>query len=398
MRRPRKARFAALVLTFAVVAGSAAACTTTDPPAADIITQTFTLGPFDLQPDGTAGDRAEGWRRLDRPTGDIAVKTIRWRVLDGADNELPSTDHRIHFHHVVAYSTRHRDPMCPYSSSGERWAAPGSERTPLLLPNGYGYFAGAGDVWTANYDIMNLTDQTQAGIHVEYDITFTRNRSTLRDVQPYWLDLANCSPAGTFAVPGGGEPGSIWQKSESFILPNLGVIVGVRSHMHDGGIDVTTTDPTGKVICRGTAVYDDGGGEGGHGHEHGGGTPDGHAASGPRIKEIPFCANLNEAVAPGEKVTVTARYHNEQPLDDAMAKTIVYVSEVPPAPGSVTTTSRPRPPLPPPSVPPTRGPVAVSPGGSPAPAWPNFPYPPEDGSAPDWPYPTPPVGAALPAD
>jgi hypothetical protein len=436
MTRSRAARFGALLLSLAMVGTSFAACSYKDPPAADLITEKFSLGPFDLAPDGTSGDRAQGWRTMARPAGDIAVKTIRWKVLDGADNEIPSTDHRIHFHHVVAYSTRHRDPTCPYSVGGERWAAPGSERTPLLMPDGYAYFAGAGDVWTGNYDIMNLTDEPQTGIHVTYDITYTRNRSTLHDVQPYWLDLAKCTPAGTIAIPGGGEPGSVYSKSETFTLPYLGVVVGVRSHLHDGGIDVTTADPDGNVICRGAAVYteDDGGG-GGHEHSHESTNSDGHATSGPRIKEIPFCANLNVAVNAGEKITVTARYHNEQTLDDAMGKVIVYVGESRPAtpapgsstprttspattspeitspattsPGPATTSPAPTTTQPPPSVPPTREPVTVPPagtlarppgdGGGPD-AWPNFPYPPQDGSTPDWPHAEPPVGIPLPAD
>jgi hypothetical protein len=340
MMKSHRARFGALLLSAALASTSAVACTLADPPAADVITKTYSFGPFDLEPDGTEGSRVSGWADLPKPDGDIAVKSIRWQVRDGQGNEIPSTDHRVHFHHVVAYSTKTRpDPMCRSIYYGSRFAAPGSERTPLVLPPGFAYFANAADEWTGNYDIMNLTDEPQPGIHVTYDVTYTQNRKGLLDVTPYWLDLAQCSAAGTFAVPGGGEPGSLFTRSLAFTLPRFGMVVAVRSHMHDGGVDVTLTDSRGGEICRGTAVYDDGGGDdpgGGHGHEHD--SPDGHAAAGPRIKEIPLCTGLHHLVAAGEQVTLTARYHNEQALSDAMGKVLVYVADVP-APGATTTTT-----------------------------------------------------------
>ena len=51
-------------------------------------------------------------------------------LLDRDGREISNTDHRLHFHHVVGYSSRAADPLCRYGS--ERWvtskAAKGTSR------------------------------------------------------------------------------------------------------------------------------------------------------------------------------------------------------------------------------------------------------------------------------
>jgi hypothetical protein len=352
-------RFAALALGLTLIGGTLSACTT-DPPAGSIKTATYTLGPFTMTAAGTDGYRASGFRAMDHPEGDIAVKAVRWRVLDGDGEEIPATDHRLHFHHVVAYSDREPDPAC--GGRSERWAAPGSERTDLELPTGFAYFTSTDDDWYGNYDLMNLSDATLTGVRVEYRVEYTTDRSSLHNVTPYWLDLGGCFGEGTITVPGGGGAKSVYTKSASFKLRNPGVVVAVRGHMHDRGIDIALTDEAGREICRTAARYDDGsdgtpppgtGDDGGMDHgdggmDHGGGggmDHGGHSDSGPRIVAIPLCKNRQHPVRAGEEVRVTVRYHNEEALPDAMAKMLVYVAEVPlPAPPTTrraTTTRRP---------------------------------------------------------
>jgi hypothetical protein len=336
-------RLAALVLGLMLIGGTVSACTT-DPPAGSIKTATYTLGPFTM----AAAGRASGFRAMPHPAGDIAVKAMRWRVLDGDGKVIPNTDHRLHFHHLVAYSNRERDPAC--GGTSQRWAAPGSERTDLELPNGFGYFTKTDDVWYGNYDLMNLSAETLTDIRVEYTVEYATDRSSLRNVTPYWLDLGGCTGEGTIEVPGGGAPGSIHTASDTFQLRYPGLIVAVRGHMHDRGIDITLANRAGTEICKAAARYDDGsdgvpppgtGGDHG-GMDHGGGGDmdhGGHSDTGPRITAIPLCKNLLFPVQTNEEVRVTVRYHNEEALPDAMGKMLVYVAETaPPAPS---TTRRP---------------------------------------------------------
>jgi hypothetical protein len=369
MRRSRHLRVGPLVLGLVVLATSVVGCTQ-DPPASALKTETFTLGPFSLGPAGSETYRAAGFRGMDHPDGAIAIKAVRWHVLDGEGRELPSTDHRLHFHHVVAYSDREVDTACGYGS--ERWAAPGSERTDLELPNGYAYFTDTDDSWYANYDVMNLSDQPMTNVRVRYDVVYTTDRSTLRDVTPYWLDLAGCAGSGEISVPGGGAPGSVWTDTDTFRIRYPGVIVAVRGHMHDRGIDITLTGRSEQTICKATAVYDDGsdgapppptgddhgmdhGGDD-HGTDHGGG---GHSDTGPRITAIPLCKDLSYPVSANEQVAVTVRYHDEEALPDAMGKMLVYVADT--RPPATTTTRRPTTSRPPTSrpAPPTTSPLTA---------------------------------------
>src|SRR3954464_1640486 len=98
MRRSRRLRVGPLVLGLALLASSAVSCTQ-DPPASALKTETFTLGPFSLGAAGSEPYRAAGFREMDPPDGAIAIKAVRWHVLDDEGRELASTDHRLHFHH-----------------------------------------------------------------------------------------------------------------------------------------------------------------------------------------------------------------------------------------------------------------------------------------------------------
>jgi hypothetical protein len=348
------ARHVGVVAGLVVVAASFGGCSYSDPPAEAMETRTYTIGPFNLGPAGSPTGRATGMAPMEHPPGAIAVKAVHWHVRDAEGNDIPNTDHRIHFHHVVAYSNKQRDQGCSrYSSSaGERWAAPGSERTDLELPNGYAYFVEdpatnpeRKDTWRGNYDIMNETGEEIDGIHVDYDVTYTTDRSSLHPVTPYWFDLNDCPGNGQYTVPGGGEPGSIDTRTKRFVLPKDGKLVAVRGHMHDRGIDVTLTDGAGNVLCRAAAVYDDGSdgaphpaGDGDGGMDHGGdgrmdhGNPSGHTEGGPRVIAIPLCKDLAVPITAGQEVFVTARYHNEERLTDAMGKMLLYVAEDEPTP------------------------------------------------------------------
>jgi hypothetical protein len=334
--RTRRAR-ARLIgpLAVMVMATIGTGCTV-DPP--ELLTATYELAPFNFEPMGATGDESNSYDvGIPRPPGDIAVKRITWKLVDGAGTEIPATSHDIHFHHVVLFNSGHADHACPSTRSGlgGRFAAPGGERTPLELPNGFAYFSGSRDVWSATWHLMNLSDQPQRNIRVQYTVTWARDRSTLASATPYWLDQAGCGGAGTITVPGGGDP-AVYQRERTFTMPRSGVIRAVRSHMHDGGIDVTLFRADGQVICTGTPVYHQP--EGG-GHEHGGPDEHGHGADAARIVAIPLCTNLDVRINAGDRLRQVVRYDNGLRQTDAMGSNLVYLVEdpLPPAPSTTTT-------------------------------------------------------------
>jgi hypothetical protein len=340
-----------VVALLAVVTAAMAACTT-DPE--ELFTQTFELPAFHFEPMGQENSEFNSSKvGIPRPPGDIAVKRITWKMVDGLDNEIPVTNHDIHFHHVVLFNNGHPEMACPGSTSrlGGRWAAPGGERTPFEMPNGYGYFTDADDVWSATWHLMNLSDKPQYDVRVQYTVTWATDRSTLSPVTPYWLDSAdgadpnNCGNAGQFTVPGG-EP-EIYTRTQTFTLPRSGVIKAVRSHMHAGGIDVTLTKIDGTPICKGTPVYHAPDPPPG-GHDHGEPPPEpppdgehGHGGAA-KIVAIPLCANLNIRVLPGERLRQVVRYDNVRQTG-AMGSNLVWVWEDNLIP-TTTTTSTTRPP------------------------------------------------------
>jgi hypothetical protein len=346
MRASRRVHRAALVTGLFVLVAAITGCVYQDPPADAMVTKRFEVPRvFDLAPDGEEGDRYSGIVDMPTPEANVAIKAVSWKVLDANGDEIPVTDHRIHFHHAVAYSSRQPDPTC--GGDRHRWNAPGSERTDLELPNGYAYFVNRTDDWRANVDIMNTSDQPQRGIKLVYDITYTTNRTTLHDVTPYWLDASGCR--GSFVLSGDGDP-EIYTRQATFTLPHPGRIVAIRGHFHAAGIDATlsTVDANGRgrEICKTTGVYGEPGG-GHHGHEPGGDHDEPGAEPAPperNLIAIPLCKNLSFQIPAGQRVRVAVRYHNDVYMADAMASMLVYVAEDRAVPPPTTTTRREAPP------------------------------------------------------
>jgi hypothetical protein len=317
-----------IVLCLVLLAGAVVGCV--NPPASQLLTTTYELPVLNFQPRGSEGDQSDSYRyRIPRPAGDIAVRRITWELVDGSGQVLPATSHDIHLHHVLLYNTGHADMACGSTNGGlgGRWAAPGGERTPFELPDGYGYFTDANDVWSAAWHIMNLTDRPQQGVRVRYTVTYTRERGRLAPVTPYWWDHAGCGGRGTITVPGGNEP-TIHHSTRTFTVRQDGLITAVRSHMHAGGIDVTLRKADGTLVCQAAATYAP---PDGAGHDHGG--DHGHGSD--RITAIPLCQNLVR-VARGDQLTSVARYRNDQRMTDAMVSNLVWIAEDRPV--DVTTT------------------------------------------------------------
>ena len=132
---------------------------------------------------------------------------------------------------------------------GQRFFASGDERTPILAPQGYGYYVGAGANWNLIWDLAGMSREPKT---VFYQVTFNwvPAPADLTNLEPIWLDVAQCG-FSTFTAPVGPST-----KSWTWNVNRPGDIVGIGGHGHDGTINIEIkNDTTGQVICDSRAGY-----------------------------------------------------------------------------------------------------------------------------------------------
>ena len=295
----------------APVAGAAAA------GIPDLQEQTFTVGPFELAPEGQPGDQVDNrFVPMPRPAGDIAVRTISWALVDGQGDPVPM--HDAHLHHIVLMDTSRRDALCSFPSAA-RFASSGMELNDVSLPDPYAYLSPADGAWQGIYHVMNTSDVPR-DVSIQYTIGWTEPSEELRDVDLHFFDVTGCWGTSEFTVPGGGGPGSVHEESNDYTMERDGEMVVGGGHLHRHGIDVTLDGPDGEV-CRSVAAY-------------GGGLDPHHGDM-----DVSACGPMDETFEIGDQYRLTARYDNEHEVAGAMGIMGVYIhftSPPPPPPPPVT--------------------------------------------------------------
>jgi hypothetical protein len=182
---------------------------------------------------------------------------------------LAGTDTPVNFdtggmlHHVVNMNFSLPDVTCRPTLFGktinllglveggnERFFASGNERTIMELPDGYGYYVGAGDEWGLIVDVMNMTTQDR---RYEFEYTFEWVPSA-EPVRPVWLDIDQCEDSEVSTSAGYSDIHYNWNSTLD------GRIVAIGGHIHDQGIAISAENATsGETICTSTAGYAPGG-------------------------------------------------------------------------------------------------------------------------------------------
>ncbi len=300
----------------AVVAMVLAACVpVTNPPpgGGDIVTGTYRIGPFDLAAMGQPGWESEASRTgVPRPAGSFGIKSIDFDIVDAAGN--PVDPHAVHLHHVLLIDRSRPDHLCP--GRGQRFAGSGMERTPLRLGGPYAVLVGSSDRWDSLWHVMNMSD-TARTVYIQYRIGYQpgADASNTRGVVPFFMDVTGCGNS-EYDVPGDGGPGSVHTKSRTWAAPFDGLAVYAGGHIHAGGIDITLSDPNAQLTCTMTAQYMDMG----MGTDAMAAADDGLGM----LERIPACP-MHNLVFEGRSYTVTARYHDDQPVPGAMGIVLAYV-------------------------------------------------------------------------
>jgi hypothetical protein len=295
------------------VAAALPACTSE--PAT--VTEVHTIGTFNLAPAGASGSQSESYSlSVPRPAAgrDVMVKAMRFFITDAAGRELDLERDGIHLHHVVMMSSKARDSTCPESGypglGGQRFAASGNEKSPIVFLPGSAYHVTPTDQWRALWHLMNMGSTPLEGVRLAYEVAYFEGvpSRTTRDVKPYYLDVAGCT-SSSFNLTGGDRAGSVATKSATFTMPDTGRAAYTLGHLHDGGIDVSFTDPAGVARCTSTARY-------GHDHAVPGMAP--HIAS-MTVCPVPF------DIRAGETWQVHARYPGDVAYTKVMGVVFTYV-------------------------------------------------------------------------
>jgi Stress up-regulated Nod 19 len=154
-------------------------------------------------------------------------------------------------HHVVLFNTSARDASCPRGA--QRFFASGNERTPFVLPAGYGYRVRPNDRWRVLTDLMNMSAKRQK-VQVQITFYYVPASAKTAPVRPLWLDVDNCRDS-EYAIPAG-RSNTAWK----FRVPAkmAGRVVAMGGHLHNDGVYIRATNrTTGRRLCLSRAGFGD---------------------------------------------------------------------------------------------------------------------------------------------
>lgn len=302
------------------------------PAAASAETQTFTVGPISVQ----GYEVKQDYFYAPSPKIDGYITRMQVDVVDADGNPVPIQ--RLMLHHIVFGNLSRQDRTCNaitdfggYENpvlSAERFYGAGEERAKLYLPPGYGYRVNSADVWGGIYMFMNhrpTTDSAYIQYTVDYvtDLELLASGKTMKPVQPYWLDVKNCSADPIYNVPGTGEQGSTYRRSYEFTMPEAGRIVGAGGHVHGGAKRLTLNEPDcgNREIGRSIPTW------GSPDHPYYNVRPILHEP-GP-IAMTAFGSPSGIPVAAGERLRLDSEYDNQFPHTRVMGIMIIYVAKDP---------------------------------------------------------------------
>ncbi|HEY2668022.1 MAG TPA: hypothetical protein VGK51_14405 [Actinomycetota bacterium] len=223
-----------------------------------------------------------------------------------ADGRSANLDSGMMLHHLVLIQPGLPDTTCPASTLlgalGQRFFASGNERTPGVLPPGFGYHLGSGPL-LAVFDIMNMSSSPQLVWLVATVSWLPDTTPGIKPVTPVWLDENNCSNS-TYAIPAG-PTSRAWTWTSTV----TGRVVTVGGHVHDGGIETMLTDQTsGQRICTSHAGY---------------GTKPAYMGS---IESMTTCSHDRlGTVRAGDVLALDTSYNSPIPKTDVMGIMIAYV-------------------------------------------------------------------------
>lgn len=270
---------------------------------APITMKTVRYGPFHTEPTGGhGGGHNVGLGDLEKPCEDCYLVGMLPNLVS-PDGSTANFDTMAMLHHAVFFNQDAADATC--GGWPERFFASGNERSPFVMPRGYGYRVNAGDRWSLLTHLMNMEAEAK-DLFIEVTFFYVDGPADLEAVTPFWLDINNCGNS-EYATPTGAHT-----ETRDFTVPPAmaGKIVAIGGHLHDHGDWIRLTNTSrGERICEGQAGY--------------GADPTymGH------IEHVGGCTGRPLAtVDAGETVRLLSHYEAPEPLGDVMGIMVGYVA------------------------------------------------------------------------
>ena len=187
--------------------------------------------------------------------------------LTYADGTTANTDTGLWLHHFVLFSSGGVDARCGNTLAalvGEVFFTGANERTAAHSPAGTGYRVHPLDSWSLMVDLMNMNAVPK---DVKFEVTYDwvpASTPGMHAMKPVFMDVGEACVNST--VPAGTGQ---YSRKNTWTATVPGRVMGIASHMHDGGTRVVLRNlTTGATICDSKAYY------GGPGFESPGGHTD----------------------------------------------------------------------------------------------------------------------------
>ncbi len=269
-----------------------------------IETRTISYGPFHTEP--TSGHGGPGGGNgalgdLEKPCTDCSLVGILPDLRE-ADGSRANFDTGAMLHHVVFSNRSETDATC--ANRNQRIFGSGNERSPIVIPRGFGLPVSAADDWRLITHIMNMGEHAKP-LSIEVTYFYVEGEAGLTDVEPFWFDINNCGNS-EYMTPAGRHT-ETWDYA---IPPRLdGQIVAIGGHLHDYGEQIKVVNTTrDETICGGMAGYGTDASYMGH------------------IESIGGCIGRPVAsLRAGETVRLLSRYDAPEPIHDVMGIMFGYL-------------------------------------------------------------------------
>ena len=265
-------------------------------------------GPFWMPPSSLGGEAHFNRiaNNVPKPCTNCYIVEMRPDLVY-ADGSPANLDTGAMLHHAVWGRPALEDPTCQgrggVGAIGQRFFASGNERTPFVLPAGFGYHVGS-DRWDMIVELMNHVEKAR-DLYITLDVKYVPASQALKKVEPVWLDVDNCADS-QYGVPAG-KSHQVWTWTSSM----TGRIVAAGGHVHDGGVKTVLTNESAKAtMCTSVAGY---------------GTKPAFDGS---IESMSFCSwDRIGIVRKGEKLGLHAYYDTPTAQSDVMGIIMAFVYE-----------------------------------------------------------------------
>jgi hypothetical protein len=273
---------------------------------------TVRVGPFFLPPASSEGTPGAGVPivnqfvpNLPKPCDNCFVTAVEPNLVDAAGKRADMTS-GVMLHHAVIAAPGQEDVTCGRNgigAIGRRLFASGDERTPIAMPEGFGYRVDPGP-WVGLFELMNMGTTPQVVFFQAVVHHVPASTPGMKPITPVWLDEDNCYTS-VYSVPKG-KSATPWSWTSTL----TGRIVAAGGHVHAGGVGLTLDNATlHQRVCSSRAGY-------------GSGALEGHVTS------MSTCSwDSLGALRAGDKLVMTSIYDSPKAQDDVMGIMLLAVYE-----------------------------------------------------------------------